>query len=240
MNFNVLCKCLNAMLQTLTSPWRSKMNFKGGVIIIGSLLWDNANRCEWRKHSLEALESKIPVSLRIRYGRESGEQRRRTYTMILSNHPTTGFGQGYIVGLEKNIESEEMLREEAIALAKAEGIWTDRRPFLGKNWGAVGLLVNENKTNANLIKSIWIRLFQQYRCEHSQCRYDHSQYCIDDETPVIDENGFLHIDWIPEMNDFDFLIATPTAPRPNRALTANEIAERMIERNYRVYFDNNR
>lgn len=216
------------------------MNLKGGVVIIGSLLWDNTNRCEWRKRSLETLETKIPVSVRIRYGRESGEQRHHTYTMIFSNHPTTGLGQGYIVRLKNNIENEEMLKEQAIALAEAEGIWTDKRPFLGKDWGAVGLLVNENKSSADLIKSIWMRLFQEFRCDDSQCRYDHAQYCIGDEPPVIDRDGFLHIDWTPEMNDFDFLIATPTVPKPKRALSANEIAERMIERNYRVYFDSNR
>ena len=240
MKYNTFCKFLDAMFHILARLWKRKMSFKGGVIIIGSLLWDNANRCEWRKRSLEDLETKIPVPLRIRYGRESGEQRCHTYTMIFSNHPTTGLGQGYIIGFNKKIENEEMLKEEAIALAKAEGIWTDRRPFFAKDWGAVGLLVNENKVGADLIKSIWVRLFQEYRYDRPRCRYDHLQYSIDDEPPVIDNNGFLHIDWTPEMNAFDFLIATPTAPKPRSALTAREIVERVIERNYRIYFDNNR
>jgi hypothetical protein len=215
------------------------MNSKGGVIIIGSLLWDNAARCGWRKSSLEALEIKVPVPVRIRYGRES-DKRCHTYTMIFSNHPTTGLGQGYIVGLKHNIDNREMLKEQAIALAKAEGIWTELQPFLGKDWGAVGLLVNENKANADWIKSNWMQLFQENRCKQSPCQFDHAQYSIDNELPVIDKDGFLHIDWTPEMDDFDFLIASPTAPKPNRALTAKEIAERMIEKNYRIYFVNNR
>ena len=42
------------------------------------------------------------------------------------------------------------------------------------------------------------------------------------------------------MDDFDFLIATPTVPKPKTALTAREIAEKMNRENYRIYFDNNR
>ncbi|MHB8855275.1 MAG: hypothetical protein ACYC6K_01480 [Bellilinea sp.] len=216
------------------------MNYKGGVIIIGSLLWDNSARSEWRKSSLQALETKVPFSVRIRYGRESGKQRCHTYTMIFSNHPTTELGQGYIVGLKQNIENKKMLKEQAIALAKAEGIWAEDKPFLGRNWGAVGLLANENKTYADWIKSNWLQIFQENRCEQSSDQFNHEQYSIGNELPVIDKNGFLQIDWPPEMDNFDFLLATPTVPKPNRTLTAREIAERMVEKDYRIYFDKNR
>jgi hypothetical protein len=115
------------------------MNYKGGVIIIGSLLWDNARRHEWRTSSLESLENKIAVPARIRYGRES-DTRRHTHTMIFSNHSTTGLGRGYVIAFKQSIENKEILKEQAIALAKAEGIWTERLPYLAKDWGAVGLL----------------------------------------------------------------------------------------------------
>ena len=216
------------------------MNYRGGVIIIGSLLWDNAVRNEWRRSSLESLESKIPVSVKIRYGRESGKQRHHTHTMIFSNHPTTGLGQGYIVGLRQTIGNQETLKEQAIALAKAEGIWTQQRPFLAIDWGAVGLLVNENKRGTDWIKSNWVQVFRANRCEQASCQFNHVQFSIADERPVISEDGFLQIDWSPEMDDFDFLIATPTAPKPRTVLTAGIIANRMIEKNYRIYFDNNR
>jgi hypothetical protein len=42
------------------------------------------------------------------------------------------------------------------------------------------------------------------------------------------------------MNAFDFLIATPVVPKPKTVLTARTIAERMNEKEYRDYFDNNR
>jgi hypothetical protein len=211
------------------------MNLKGGVIIIGSLLWDNSDRCKWRKNSLQDLESKIPIPLKIRYGRQS-ESRCDTYTMIFSNHQDTGLGQGYIVGFRRKIETEKILKDEATALAEAERIWTNKRPYLGRAWGAVGLLVNENKPDAKEIKSTWTRLFQQHRSS----RYCHSQYRFDGgEQPVMSDDGFLQLDPIPEMNDFDFLLATPTVPKPDRALTPKEVADRMIERAYRVYFNEN-
>jgi len=230
----------NKIFRKLVSLWRSNMNYRGGVIIIGSLLWDNDVRQEWRRISLESLERKIPVSVRIRYGRESGEQRHYTYTMIFSNHPTTGLGKGYIVELKQNMKNKETLKEQAIALARAEGIWTEQRPYLAKNWGAVGLLANENTTIAEWIKSNWTQIFRENRCEEGAYQFNHTLYSIDNEVPVISENGFLQIDWPLEIDNFDFLIATPTVPRPRKALTAKIIAKKMIERNYKIYFDNNR
>ncbi|MDZ4341070.1 MAG: hypothetical protein U1E51_01365, partial [Candidatus Binatia bacterium] len=104
------------------------MNFNGGVIIIGSLLWDdNKGRKAWRQDYLRPKDTKIPVPLKIRYGRES-ESRNCTYTMIFSNHPTTELGQGYVWGFKENSKIEGMLEKQAIALAKVEGICTDKRP----------------------------------------------------------------------------------------------------------------
>jgi hypothetical protein len=160
--------------------------------------------------------------------------------MIFSNHPTTGLGQGYIVGLKQKIKNKEALKDQAIALAKAEGIWTQQRSFLAIDWGAVGLLANENKIHTDWIKSNWTQIFRENRCEQASCQFNHTQYSVADERPIISGDGFLQIDWSPEMDDFDFLIATPTSPRPRTALTARIIAERMIENNYRIYFDNNR
>lgn len=218
------------------------MDFSGGVIIIGSLLWDmgQRKRHEWRKRSLEDIETKIPVPLRIRYGRESCKNRHCTYTMIFSNHATTEFGQGYVVGFSKGIKNALVLEEQAFALAKAEGICTDQQRLLSTSWGAVGLLVNpeidsKDGAGSDSLKSTWKKLFRKY-----SDLYDYLQYSIGDEAPVIDRDGFLCIDWTPEMNDFDFLIATPVVPNPKRLLTAKEIADRMIEKKYTDYFDKNR
>jgi hypothetical protein len=160
--------------------------------------------------------------------------------MIFSNHPTTEVGRGYIVGFNEVITNPEILERQAFALAKAEGVCTDQQRLLSKSWGAVGLLVNpridsKDKLGGDRIKSSWTNLFQKYG---DSC--DPSQFRIGDEAPVIDKDRFLHIYWTPEMNAFDFLIATPVVPKPKTVLTARTIAERMNEKEYRDYFDNNR
>lgn len=216
------------------------MNLRGGVIIIGSLLWDNAERSEWRSTSLESLETRIPVGLRIRYGRESGEKRHHTYTMIFSNHPTTHSGRGYIVGFQRAIRNAEMLRSEAALLARAEGIWTADSPYLAKDWGAVGLLANSSAPNAECLLSAWRKTFAECKCDDQRRRYNSSEYALENDLPVIDPTGLLQMEWLPEMENFDFLFATPTAPKPRRPLTANDVATRMIERSYTRYFEGNR
>jgi hypothetical protein len=216
------------------------MNLRGGVIIVGSLLWDNAGRSDWRRTSLESLDTKIPLKLKIRYGRESGEKRRRTYTMIFSNDPTTDYGQGFAVGFQRRIRNEEALRNEALLLARAEGVWSTESPFLAKDWGAVGLLANDNAKNRATVLSAWQNVFRECRCNIGERRYDHEHYAFDSQAPVIDQAGLLQIEWLPEMDAFDFLLATPTAPKPRKPLTPDDIATRMIERNHRTYFEGNR
>ena len=76
-----------------------------------------------------------------------------------------------------------------------------------KDWGAVGLLANENKTSANWIKSNWIQIFRENRCEQAPHQFNHTEYSIENEPSVISEDGFLQIDWPPEIVDFDFAAA---------------------------------
>src|SRR5690606_17610449 len=214
------------------------MNFKGGTIIIGSLLWDKTPiRHKWRTLCLNEISTKTPVKVKIRYGRQS-QSRQNTYSMIFSNHPTTEYGQAYILGFKEIIKNARILESQAFALASAEGLWEDK-PSLNKAWGTVGLLVNPNidskdKAGADIIKKRWTEIYQNYTNI-----FKSTKYCIDNEPPVIDANGFLNIDWTEEMNDYDFLIATPVVPNIKKALTAKEIADKMNENNYFEYFDNN-
>lgn len=213
------------------------MNFKSGTIIIGSLLWDNSEiRQKWRSLYLNDITTKIPAKVKIRYGRPS-VTRQNTYTMIYSNHPTTEYGQAYILGFKEIIKNARILESQAFELARAEGLWDDN-PSLNKSWGTVGLLVNPNinhndKTGVEIIRKRWIGNYKKYINS-----FKSSNYCIDKEEPVIDDNGFLNIDWTDEMNEYDFLIATPVVPI-KKLLTAKEIADRMKENNYCEYFNNN-
>lgn len=214
------------------------MNFKGGTIIIGSLLWDKSPiRHKWRTHYLNDISTKTPIKVKIRYGRQS-QSRQNTYSMIFSNHPTTEYGQAFILGFKEIITNARILESQAFALASAEGLWGDK-PSLTKSWGAVGLLINpkideKDKLGANIIKKRWAEIYKNYNDT-----FNSTKYCIDNDKSVIDNNGFLNIEWTDEMNDYDFLIATPVVPNIKQPLTAKEIAEKMNENNYFEYFDKN-
>lgn len=217
------------------------MKFKAGVIIVGSLLWeDTPERIKWRNLCLN-VEQKIPVSVPIRYGRKSST-RKNTYTMIFSNHPSTQLGQAFIMPLKEDIKNYSILEKNAFAMAKAEGIWkeTEKIPILNKNWGTVGLLINplidfKDKVNADLIRNKWQQLYQTYKDAFTPLNYNVNA----DDPPVINQNGLLQLPWTDQMNDFDFLLATPTVPYPHRILSASEIAEKMNETDYWSYFTNN-
>jgi hypothetical protein len=220
----------------------NEMNFKGGVVIIGSLLWDGneqkdeKERYKWRTERLD-MRTQMPVSVKIRYGRESKNW--KNYTMILSNHSTTEFGQGVIVGFKEPITGFEVLKEQAFAMAKAEGIWkAEEQQSLNAKWGTVGLLVNpninnENRGNVDIIRKEWKEFHQNNRVAFDPCKY-----CIEKEGSVINDDGFLQLDWTEEMNDYDFLIATAIVPKPKKLLTPRDIASK-IKLEEKEYFHNN-
>lgn len=89
------------------------MKLKGGVIIIGSLLWDDKNkRKNWRKGHLNCDEA-FRVELPIRYGRYS-KDRRKEYTMVFSKDCQKNkkrSGTGWIFPLKKEIDSFDELKE---------------------------------------------------------------------------------------------------------------------------------
>lgn len=213
------------------------MKLKGGVLIIGSLIWDNSStRLKWRKACLNE-ESKISVPVKIRYGRRS-TSREDTYSMIFSNHQETKFGKGLILPFKDEIKNFRQIEKQAFALAKAEGIWKDtNEPRIHAGWGTVGILFNPkiDKKSETLIKEGWSKIYENY-----EGKYDPTNYVNNSEDKsIIDKNGVLQLDWVEEMNDFSFLLATPVQPRPRKLLTSKEIAQKMVEKNYFKYFEEN-
>jgi len=208
------------------------MDFKGGAIIIGSLFWEETpKRIKWRQVYLETIEKKVPVRIRIRYGRKSST-RQDTFTMIVSNHPNTEFGIAYILPFKEKIKNARNLESQAFAMAGAEGLWKKSEPSLNKNWGTVGLLINpklEKSRSLETIRERWVKLYSEYD-------WDKLDYQIENEPELIDKNGFLNIEWTEEMNDFDFLIATLTVPDPKKFLDEQTIADKINETGYDEYF----
>ena len=211
------------------------MEFRGGAIIVGSLFWEKKpKRTKWRQVYLETAENKIPVNVRIRYGRKSST-RQNTFIMIISNHPNTEFGNAFILPFKKKIKNARNLESQAFAMAGAEELWKTSGPSLNKSWGTVGLLINpklEESRNLEIIKERWTEIYSKYN-------FNPSDYTIEKESEIIDKNGFLKIEWTDEMNEFDFLIATLTVPNPKTLLTEKIIAKRINETGYDEYFLNN-
>jgi hypothetical protein len=206
------------------------MNLKGGVLIIGSLIWDKSpTRTKWRKLCLIE-ERKIYTPVKIRYG--------RTYSMIFSNHPNTEFGQGLILPFKDEIKNFLQIEKQSYALAKAEGIWKESdKPKIYAGWGTVGILFNPkiDEKSKSLIIERWIKIYENYKGKFEPKNYINES----DENQVIDENGVLKLEWVEEMKEFDFLLATPVKPRPRRLLSSKEIAQKMIDKNYFEYFEMN-
>jgi hypothetical protein len=179
---------------------------RAGVLIIGSLFWDeNGGREEWRRQRLKAQGCKR-VAVPIRYGRFSDN--RHAYTMVFSTlcYKHNQLGQGVVLPFTRSIKSLDDLLCEVECLANAEG--------LSRNWqwGAVGILKNPAFHLPRDIVQGWTKYFRQntpnYRGFTAHTR---------SEAPVIDRKGFLHIRW-PVASDhkqvaYDLLLATPTKPK---------------------------
>lgn len=191
------------------------MKFKGGVLIVGSLIWDDSPvRVKWRKLCLNTEKSKF-TRVKIRYGRRS-TTRKDTYSIIISNHPDTEIGQGIIIPFKNEIRNFRQLEKQAFALSCAERIWKEiEDPKIYAGWGTVGLLLNpkikkKDETNVELIMDRWCKLYKNYKD-----KFDPKNYSITEDEPlVINTNGFLKLAWTDEMNEYDFLLATPVKPRP--------------------------
>ena len=161
--------------------------------------------------------------------------------MVFSKSCENTLGQGLILSFNEDIVTFEGLERQAIALAIAEGIYKEDNLRLTSIWGSVGLLINpslkkKDFASNELIHKKWTDIYHSY-----QDTFVAKNYKIDaEQESVITQNGFLNINWQEEMNDYDILIATPVIPKPKSLVTANEIAQKMIDKNYQVYFQRNR
>lgn len=213
------------------------MKLKGGVIIIGSLLWDSKReRKDWRENNLK-LSDKIRVFLPIRYGRLS-DSRRNTYTMVLSNNCyRCGLGTGWVLRFRTEVNSFDDLKREAEEMGKAEGIGNG----LFCDWGVVSLILNPNKEFDNSIQEEWTKLMKDKLKNHQLLEAK-----LKSEKASVDSNGFLKIRWPKKVTnqknlDLDFLLATVTLPTitKNRYPSIFEISNAMIKANYCEYFIKN-
>lgn len=217
------------------------MALKGGVIIIGSLLWDISTiRKRWREDDL-CYENRFKVYLPIRYGRRS-RTRENTYTLVFSNKCYSkryGLGTGWILPVRAEINSFGDLKAEAQKMGESEGIGEG----LSKSWGSVALLLNPNKKIDNSIIMQWAK-----RMVYGLSNHHLFTKKLKSEKASIDSNGFLKIRWPEEVipkniiKKLDLLIATAVVPTliKGRYPTAYQIADAMQNAKYYDYFQRNR
>ena len=215
-------------------------NFKGGVIIIGSLLWQDYLdisgddiRAKWRRAHLD-LENKIPVRVPIRYGRKSNSN---IMTMVFSNRMAKNKGFGYVVPFNTRINSRDELLCEAIALSAAEGM----KGNYVCSWGVLAYLLNDSIVDVNQKKE-FVKLFRQRK----NMKFNIREYKVYKERSCVSKSLKLDIDWVTpvsendkhKIDEFHFLLATATKPDKNIP-TYNEIAQTIKTDTKRKYFINN-
>ena len=215
-------------------------NLKGGVIIIGSLFWQDYLgkqgddiRASWRTAHLD-LNNKIPVKVPIRYGRKS---RSNIMTMVFSNRMARKTGFGYVVPFKRMINNKDELLCEAMALSAAEGM---KGNFVC-SWGVLAYLLNDSIIDVNKKKEI-VKLFWQRR----NVQFDINEYKVGRERSCISKSLKLDINWVApvsgndkqQIDEFHFLFATATKP-DNKLPSHKEIAQTIKADIQRKYFINN-
>lgn len=228
-----------------------KINLKGGVLIIGSLLWqdhldnekkDNVRKL-WRDRHL-LLDHKIMVKVPIRYGRLSNSD---IYTMTFSNSCRTAKqGTGFFVPFKQTpLTTFADLMNEVKETSIAEGM---KGKLLSKErgteniWCCMGLLTNPK----TVIKETEKALITQWSEKISeQGTLDISQFKIGREKPCIDKGGKLSLNWLSPvdkkdaeiLDSYDLVIATAT--KPTKYPSIKELSEKVKADTTRYYFIQN-
>jgi len=219
-----------------------------GVIIIGSLLWQQTEkRKNWRRQL--AISKKKNIDLPIRYGRQSSKNWQKTYTMVFSNDINqAAMGKGFVVPIKNKIIKEKEFKQQLIALSKAEEI-DDKR--ICRSWDTVCLIINPYIDNAKReqISTYWNNIVSETKqnLKVNQKEPDIEKFGEGDEERSINKNWDLTIDlkrqFSTELKNIDVLIATSNAVKLNNDINAyptiKQIAKAIHENDCYLYFLSN-
>lgn len=211
------------MPPVLALPKASKA-MHGSILIVGSLLWDNGNRAEWRRSRL-CINQKVSVQVPIRYGRRS-RSRGNTFTMTLSSDGPAGLA--FLVPCKTAIVDVTALIAEAEALWKAERHEASSGE-IGSSWGCVGVSFRAGAELAGWLQP-WAKNFDAR---------------ITSAISPVDKYGVLQIPWptttlenVPD--NVDLFLATATKAEPS-CPSVEDIADAWLGQNggYERYFFEN-
>jgi hypothetical protein len=199
-----------------------KLNFKSGVLIIGSLLWDDHQgnhrnlRKHWRQKRL-SVDKKIHVKVPIRYGRLSGDNQ-KNYTMVFSKEAerSNQLGTAYVIPFKNKLVYFRSLHNQAGFLSEAEGKSNKKLVKGGEDkWCVIGLLFNQQI--AVNTKDYVLKLWQEKLSSHG-LGDNYTNLKIGREESILSNRGEILINWPQpvdakfekEMNSYDVIIATCT------------------------------
>jgi hypothetical protein len=224
-----------------------EMNIRGGVLIIGSLWWQDHleirgddRRKNWRRDYLDTAAA-VRVRVPIRYGRLSGGT---LYTMTFANSVRETPGTGIVSPFRSHpVNDEETLKREALAISTAEGM---EARFIGgvrRPWSVLAILLNPKLLDEKKQQKLLQWWPAQLQREQGFRNFAPDNFRHGDEEPCILQNGSLNIPWpttvAPEsqaaLDQYDFLLATATLPTeldyPDSAMMRSN-AEADSNRNY--------
>ena len=227
---------------TSKNTFRQKdISLLGGVLIIGSLLWDKEQQREnWRNNFLLVNEG-ISVPAPIRYGRVSTE-RNCTFSMVFSDECNTVdcLGKAVFVPFNNNPINFEGLDLQTTELIKSErklnSLDSDKFNWA---WGTLTLSINPETLKGTSEKGIQAKLLLAYWARKYSGGFKPEQYKVGNEQPVVNKQGLIKFNWPEDLNEYDFIIATATKPERVSYPTPKNIADRMIANEYSEYFYRN-
>ena len=216
------------------------MELNIGILMIGSLYWDEGRRKAWRDARMLP-ETACAVTAPIRYGRKSS-QRGNTYTMVFSRG--CPLGEAKIVACRSPITSADDLMIESEQLWKAERLSDRASHNISAQWGGVALLVRPSAQVPPTLLGSWAKRAR------SEANYG-SIPQAEGEGTLVGDDGILRIAW-PELVGhepqtllkLDLLLAIATHPTlhngeyPNARAIARAWGEAVQDEV--LYFRNNR
>lgn len=238
-------------ISIINSKSKKQKKITGGVIILGSLFWEDENNClkgdekkgknrrEWREQNLK-IEPSI-ISLPTKYGRSSSS-RLCTYTMILSSTKLNSMGNGLVLPYNDDFISFNDFEKQVQELAKAEEIMKEKTKY-ACSWGAVSLWINPliKKDNKLILKNHWKKIgipkygyIKAMDYEWTQSRLLNDDFTLGNKIEI--------------NTNLDFLLCTFMQPKHKNLIqngnknlpNENEIANEMLTSGYQTYFCQNR
>lgn len=216
-----------------------EIQYKGGVLIAGSLLWDRSEiRTCWRNENFD-IEKKVLINLPIRYGRISST-RNCTYTMVYSSECKSEekIGKGYFIPFTQSMSVLEIISQSKKIVDAEHNEETELDRF-NWGWGCLGLSINPDLENSDQNTFKVKQLKESWEKKYGS-RFEPTDYKVDSEEPIMTKEGILKIDWQEELSNFDFAIGTATKPKIAKYPGSKKIAIKMIVNEDDEYFRENR